>query len=67
MPLFRIVVGVFVLVVAAAVLSLVFNVLKALLIVGAVGVAIGIALGFRARNRRPADETRSLSAKPPRR
>lgn len=53
MPLFRIVVGVFVLVVAMAVLSLVFNVLKALLIVGAVGLAIGIAFSLRPRRGRP--------------
>lgn len=45
--------AVVVLAVAAGVLALVFNVLKALLIVGAVGLVIGIALTLRPRRRPP--------------
>lgn len=54
MSLFRIVVVVLVLACAAVVLSLAFNLLKAVLIVGAVGVLLGIGLALRPRRRPPA-------------
>lgn len=55
MPLFRILVGLAVLGVCAVVLSLIFNILKALLIVGGIALALGIVLGLRGfRSRRKA-------------
>lgn len=51
---FRIIVIVLVLASAAVVLSLVFNLLKAVLIVGAVGLLLGIGLALRPRRRPPA-------------
>ena len=51
MPLFRIVVWVFVLAICAIVLSLILNVLKALIIVGVAGLAIGVALGLKRMKR----------------
>lgn len=62
MSLSRIVVALLVLVLAGAVLSLVFNVLKAVLIVGVVGIALGIALSLRPRR-----SPKSVVDRPPRR
>jgi uncharacterized membrane protein len=52
MPLFRIVAIVFVLVLCGAVLALVLNVLRAILIVSAVALAIGVVLGLRHTRRK---------------
>ena len=43
-----------VLAICAVVLSLILNIMKALLIVGAVGVAFGLGLGLRRARRKPA-------------
>jgi hypothetical protein len=52
MNLSRILVGLAVLGVCAAVLALIFNLLKALLIVGGIALALGLVLGLRGFGRR---------------
>jgi hypothetical protein len=67
MPLFRILVILAVLGVCAAVLALVFNILKALLIVGGIALAVGIVFGLRGfRRGRPAIAAQPVQPKLPR-
>ena len=58
MPLFRILVILAVLGVCAAVLALIFNIIKALLIVGGIALVVGIVFGLRGFRRRPAPALR---------